>query len=216
MKNPTDKTHPASPLGAHLGSRDPAHIARWVRAGSTAAATGAKRRCEGINRNPPFSRCKKSALRHGTRCSLHTPLREHVAIDDRRRPELLKIVETTRWAPARLAAEAALRAIERRALRFRWLFVDPREPGSLVSFSRDADRHLCEDWLRSIGYDIGKPSPLSGELPSARCIDRCLWAAARFIIKGNITEAKALASVKKAHRDDGRFFERLRIGENAQ
>lgn len=197
-------------LGPHLGRKDAEHISRWVRAGSAAAASP-KRRCEGVIKTPPFRQCKRSALTHGTCCPSHTPLREFVAIDALRRPELLHIAQTSTWEPGRRAAQAALRAMDRRALQFQWVYLDPRAPGATIQFAREADRERCAAWLSSMGFSLDRPSSISKEHPTARCIDRSLWAAARHLLKGNISEAKALISVRRAHRDDARFFAKLAL-----
>jgi hypothetical protein len=196
-------------LGTYLGRKDAQHVAAFIAVGLRAIKNH-PRRCEGLKTSPPHERCRCIA-RIGSRfCVRHLSFDDQVALDNVRRPKLLKIVETSGWAKEREEAQMRLDAIERRAIRFTQIKVDPRIGPVLINFAKPEDRARCEEWLKAQGYPVDAPSPVSGELPSALCLTRCLFAAMRFLIKQNIDEQKAMAGIRRAHRLDSVFFDKLR------
>lgn len=198
-----------SGLGVHLGNKSRAHVQLFVTRGRASWANIPK--CEALRTDG--QPCKNPAIRHGHCCHYHMPLREFVlVVDPKRRDDLLRIVETSTWAAARQKAQKQLRAMERRAARFRQTYVDPRIEGGEPEML-PADYQRCCDWLARVGYSLDDASPLSGEPVTGLCRRRCLWAAAKYLIKRNIDEAHAMKKILAAHRSDRRFYRQLQKAE---
>jgi hypothetical protein len=202
------KYNPGKSLGSYLGRKDQQHLAAFSASG-VRARKNHPRQCEALNRNPPYARCACVARIGSKFCVSHLPFRDQVALDNVRRPQLLKIIETATWEGDRKNAQDRLDAIERRAWRFHQLNIDPRSGPVMIRFACEKDRAKCEAWLKAQGFDLNALSPISGEPLSALAKTRCLFAAMRHVIKKSIDEEKALRGVKRAHRLDKVFFDKL-------
>jgi hypothetical protein len=195
-------------LGSYLGRKDKAHVSAFQAAGQ-AAFRNSPNKCTANTKNPPYHRCRRMALIGGDKCIMHLPPKERVAHDAKRRAALEATIETNNWDKARDKARASLKAAERRLLKYNWAFVDPRLPGQLIQFANARDERRCLSWLKKVGFDADGVSPVTNEPVTYRCKDRSLWAAAKYLIKQNISEARAMAKIRAAHNSDKLFFEKL-------
>jgi hypothetical protein len=198
---------PSNPLYWSYTTRE--GIARW-RAGLAAARAQAIF-CEAVNRNPPFGPCKMYPLEGLKTCRWHTTPRILYGRDIRRLADVEEKIAAGVFKRQR-DKEVALRerdALKRRILRLHWLLVDPYAIGSTITFANDADRRKCEAWLRKVGFGIDEPvSPVSGRPPSARCIDRSLRSAVRFLLNGSVSEEQAVEYIRRAHQKDRAYWKR--------
>jgi hypothetical protein len=185
-------------LGYHLGSRDPAHLRRWLTAlmaGRMAAPT-----CDGITRTG--SPCRRQRL-HGSRfCSYHAKGAERDRVDQ------LRLARQHKRALSASASERGralqqLGDIERRLLYRAWR-KDPLIEASTLELSPDDEARVREFLLRR-GLDLDAPDRVTGEPLTPRAIDRARWAAQRGISQ-LADERGVRRRIEDLLRDERRFW----------
>jgi hypothetical protein len=171
-------------LGDSLGSRDPAHLARWQAA---LMAGFAKRQCSSTAKSTGV-RCRSHPLKFSDRCSLHCRGAERIAVDQLRLVWLRRKLRRRLNDRERSRLEARVAKIERRRLRWVWK-ADPTVEGSTIALQPYA-LERAHAWLRDIAGV--EPSVLT-----ARAYDRCLWASA-LCLSRRYHKQTALLEVKRA------------------
>jgi hypothetical protein len=204
----------AENLGKNLGSRDPAHISRWL-AGRRAGLLAAPK-CEAISKGTGL-RCRSPAPRGSCFCFRHLSGGNRAHADHERADRHLQTLARSSNRFDRVRAEAGLQAIARRQVHLLWR-TDPRAP-NVSTLELDERREAAvRDWLRdNCGVSLGSPLPGGGRAPTARATDRMRWAAYRVLRRGEGASGdfieRAKLRVAAAIRDDARFWEKwARLG----
>jgi hypothetical protein len=158
-------------LGAHLGSRDPEHVSRWLNA--MWAGRRAAPKCEGDTKTG--ARCCGQRLYGSIRCIHHTRGAERDRVD------MARLERQRRFAHSNCASERAsalrqIRNIERRLLHRYWK-INPEAEGSTLELS-SSDELKARQYLRSgFGLDIEAVDGVTGKPLTPRAVDRARWAA---------------------------------------
>jgi hypothetical protein len=203
----------ANPLGAvnlgnHLGSRHPAHIARWVQAG--VAARRAMPKCEGIAKQTG-ARCRHIPLAGKRFCIHHIRGAEAHAADLEKEQRNAKILAEGDIPINEERARKSMARIARRRTHRAWR-IDPRAPNISTLEICKLDEQRVRAWLIDFcSVDLDKPLHGLDREATARCRDRLRWAAWRVLRRGkNASDdfvAAARLRVAAAIRDDLRFWE---------
>jgi hypothetical protein len=185
-------------LGYHLGSRDPAHLRRWLTAlmkGRMAAPA-----CDGTTR--VGSHCRRQRL-HGSRfCSYHTKGAERDRIDQ------LRLACQHRRALSACTADRdrarrQIANIERRLLYRAWR-KNPLIEASTLELSPD-DEALVREFLLRRGLDLDAPDVVTGKPLTPWAIDRARWAAQRGLSQ-LADERGVRRRIEDLLRDERRFW----------
>jgi hypothetical protein len=121
-------------LGAHLGSKDPEHVSRWLNA--MWAGRRAAPKCEGVTKTG--GRCCGQRLYGSVRCIHHTRGAERDRVD------MARLERQRRFAHSNCASERAsalrqIRNIERRLLHRYWK-INPEAEGSTLELPSSDER----------------------------------------------------------------------------
>lgn len=195
-------------LGQHLGSRDEAHIQRWVAAQIEGRRN--KPKCEAIAAGTG-QRCRLLPLRGSTCCLRHSRGKQLDAAGRILAAEAIDFIENGGSPVQVYRAQRTLARIARRNLHQLWKS-DPRIEGSTLALDDHTESKVTA-WLNQRFIDLDKPLPNSTRLATPRCVDRIRWAAYRVIRRGNAASEDFLRRANRrialAMQDDQIFWNKL-------
>lgn len=151
--------------------------------------------------------CQRLKMKGGSACARHLHGEERTAVDLERSKRAWRLLNSSN-ARHRAAAEATLRAIERRRLHLHWRHQNPDVPGSTLILPDSDERRLAKHLQRTHNLDLASYrhdalEPRRGL--SARAIDRIRWAGV-LELSQRISPLSAGNRVRAAIRDDVRWF----------
>lgn len=179
---------------ATLGSRDPDHIDRWVRAlreGQHGAPRCTALRSDGCP-------CQRLRLKGSTKCAVHCIGRERDRVDAAAMPRLHRAAGWDNGV-GRLARQR-LEKIKRRQLNRAWA-KDPTIPGSTVVLS-DSDARRVRDYLLvEHGIALGGFCPATMAAWTPRAVDRLVWCGIHGL-SGHVDRKAAAVRIACILRDE--------------
>lgn len=197
----------AQNLGKWLGSKDPAHIARWVAA--QLAGRRAAPRCQAISKGTGQT-CRSICRRGQMYCQRHGRGTAAVSADARKETDNAKVLASGTGGVERARAVRSMERIARHRIYRLWR-LDPRGPEiDLLELSPGEEQRVAA-WLwdnHTIALD--KPLPGTDKHATARCRDRLRQAAFRVLRRGNAVSQDFLTAAHRrvvlALRDDAKFW----------
>lgn len=197
----------AQNLGKWLGSKDPAHIARWIAAQQAGRRTAP--RCQAISKSTGQS-CRNICRRGQTFCLRHGRGNAAVSADASKEIDNAKVLASGSGGVERARAVRSMQRIARHRFYRLWR-LDPRGPEIDLLELSPGDEQRVAAWLwdnHTIALD--KPLPGTDRPATARCRDRLRQAAFRVLRRGSAVSQDFLTAAHRrvtlALRDDAKFW----------
>src|SRR4051794_35015398 len=197
------------PFGPHhLGSRDPAHLARWQAALNAGHAR--MPRCTATTRLG--HKCRHAAMRDADRCHWHLTGAARLAHGQTRIERLRRRSQLSDLGPrGREAARISLQNIERYRLLQTWK-ADPTIAGVAYRLNPHDEERVRAALLANFSVDLNAPLESTGRLPSPRLIHQ-LRRAMVLLLRQKTTRQITERKITKALRVEAKFFSKLKLFE---
>lgn len=177
-----------------LGSKDPAHIQRWVQA--LCAGQRQAPRCTALRRDG--CPCRRLRLKGSARCAVHCIGRERDRVDSEAIPQLLK---SAGWNNAvGRSARLRLDKIERRRLCRAWA-KNPTIPGRTVELSAQDHSRVLHYLSVEHGIALDGFCPTTAARWTPRAIDRLTWCGIHSL-SGHIGRDAAAQRIRCILKDE--------------